>query len=55
MSTEYTLLLFASMISVLICGYILGNEDSDRAEELADRRDFDRHVQQALWVARRTR
>jgi hypothetical protein len=55
MSTEYTLLLFASMISMLICGYILGNEDSDRAEELADRRSWDRHVQQALWVSRRSK
>jgi hypothetical protein len=47
-------MLFGSMIAMLIIGYLLGSEDADRAEELAEEREWHRHVQSALFVARRT-
>jgi hypothetical protein len=50
MSTQFAAALFACMIIMLLVGYLLGVDEAKRAEQ----RDWHRHVQSAMWVARRS-
>lgn len=54
MDTWTAALIVASSILMLFVGFMLGDEAHHEETEVADERDFHRHVQQALFVARRT-
>lgn len=54
MSTYTVLMLFITNVVMLFVGFLVGDEYHHEAAEVADEAGWDRHVQQALWVARRS-
>jgi hypothetical protein len=54
MSTNFALLLVAANIACLLIGFMLGDEHHHEVADIADDSSWDRHVQQALYVSRRT-
>jgi len=53
-STSFAALLAFTNILALWVGFALGDDAHHEVADIADEATFDRHVQQALYAARRT-
>ena len=54
MDTYTVVMMVISNILALFIGFMLGDEHHHETVEIADENEFTHHVQQAMWVSRRT-